>query len=137
MEITLISVTEKEGGVRAIPMNYRSVTGRVEIPDEPTVGFESTLERDLALLLDFDMTVKRVISQPLRIEFRVGSGRKRAYTPDLLATFHQSISGETPSPILYEAKYADELRERATDLEPGFCAARMLCEQRVLISTQK
>jgi len=130
MEITLISVTEKEGGVRAIPMNYRSVTGRVEIPDEPTVGFESTLERDLALLLDFDMTVKRVISQPLRIEFRVGSGRKRAYTPDLLATFHQSISGETPSPILYEAKYADELRERATDLEPGFCAARMLCEQR-------
>lgn len=130
MEITLIGVTEKEGGVRAIPMNYRSVTGRVEPPEGPTVGFESTLERDLALLLDFDMTVKRVTSQPLRIDFTVGSGRKRTYTPDLLATFHHTINGQTPPPILYEVKYADELRERAQELEPGFNAARMLCEQR-------
>lgn len=130
MEITLIGLTEKEGGVRAIPMNYRSVTGRVETLGGQTVNCESTLERDLALLLDFDGTVNKITAQPLKIEFRVGSGRKRTYTPDLLATFHPTITGKTPEPILYEVKYSEELQDRAHELEPCFQAARMLCEQR-------
>lgn len=130
MEITLIGVTEKDGGVRKIPMNYRSVTGRVEPIDRPTIAHESTLERDLAVLLDFDSTVDVVVSQPMRIDFLDASGRKRSYTPDFLAKYRRLITGKTPSPILYEVKFKDELRERADELAPGFCAARLLCEQR-------
>ena len=111
-------------------MNYRSVTGRVETLSGQTVSFESTLERDLALLLDFDATVNKITPQPLRIEFRVGSGPKRTYTPDLLVTLHNTITGKTPEPILYEVKYSEELKDRANELEPGFQAARMLCQQR-------
>lgn len=128
-KITIISVTESDEGVRDIPMNYRSVTGRVETPGG-TVHYESTLERDFVHLADFDGEVECIISQPLRIIFRVADGPERRYTTDFLLRF-RSVGGRSRRrPGLYEIKYRDELRDRWDELEPGFRAARQLCRSR-------
>src|SRR5260370_543578 len=86
MKITIIDVTESDLGVRQVPMNYRSVTGRVQTLDGQTVSFESTLERDLVLLMDFDPRIARITHQPMKIRYRLESGEERSYTPDYLAT---------------------------------------------------
>ena len=80
MKITIIDVTESDLGVRQVPMNYRSVTGRVQTLDGQTVSFESTLERDLVLLMDFDPRIARITHQPMKIRYRLESGEERSYT---------------------------------------------------------
>lgn len=128
-EITIISVTECEKGVRKIPKNNRSVTGRAETR-QGTVPYESTLERDFAHLVEFDGAVERIISQPLRIHYRVGDGPERRYTADFLLRFRSLDGARKKRPGLYEIKYRDELRDRWEELEPGFRAARKLCRSR-------
>lgn len=130
MKITIIDVTESDLGVRQVPMNYRSVTGRVQTLDGQTVSFESTLERDLVLLMDFDPRIARITHQPMKIRYRLESGEERAYTPDYLATSRGSPLRKPARPLLFEVKYLDELRDRWSDLEAGFRAARMVCAQR-------
>jgi hypothetical protein len=130
MKITIIDVTESDLGVRKIPMNYRSVTGRVQTLDGQTVPFESTLERDLVLLMDFDSQVARITHQPMKIRYRLDSGEERTYTPDYLATFRGSPVRKPARSMLFEVKYLDELRDRWQELEVGFRAARMVCAQR-------
>lgn len=128
-EITIVSLTESDDGVRVIPINRRSTTGRVETSGG-TVPYESTLERDFVHLADFDGEVERIVSQPLRIVFRVADGPERRYTADFLLRF-RSVDGRTKRrPGLYEIKYRDELRDRWDELEPGFRAARKLCRSR-------
>lgn len=128
-EITIIDVTESEKGVRKIPRSYRSVTGRAQASGE-TVPYESTLERDFAYLADFDSEVDTIISQPLCIRYRVGNGRLRRYTVDFLLKFRSEDGRGRRRPGLYEIKYREELRDRWSELEFGFRAARQLCRSR-------
>src|SRR5256885_12516885 len=58
------------------------------------------------------------------------SGEERSYTPDYLATSRGSPLRKPARPLLFEVKYLDELRDRWSDLEAGFRAARMVCAQR-------
>jgi hypothetical protein len=54
--------------VRKIPKNYRSVTGRFpSLKNNRSVAFESTLERDFYLSLEFDEGVESYEEQPLTI----------------------------------------------------------------------
>jgi hypothetical protein len=65
-------------GQRHFPGLYWSATtGR-------HVGFESWLERDHAILLDFDATVTGFASQPLWLSWRQ-AGRQRRHAPDFFA----------------------------------------------------
>lgn len=49
------------------------------------VGFESWLERDHLMLMDFDPAVRAVSSQPFWLRWRDGGGRSRRHAPDFFA----------------------------------------------------
>src|SRR5258708_12238312 len=49
------------------------------------VGYESWLERDHVMLLDFDPEVTAISSQPFWLHWRDGTGRSRRHAPDLFA----------------------------------------------------
>ncbi len=130
MEITIIDVTESDLGVRTIPKNHRSVTGRVETLGGDSVGYESTLERDFVHLLDFNARVGKIVSQPLRIRFRVDDQNIRIYTPDYLVRFVPFGDSKPWRTTVYEVKYREELNDRASELAPGFAAAKKVCRSR-------
>lgn len=131
--------------VRQIRANHRSLTGHiVSIKDRRPHAFESSLERDLLLRLDFDPGVRSFETQPVQIEYEGERGKTRHYTPDALAHFYSSEKltgrahfraespsepGKSPKPRLYEVKYADELRKRADELEPKLEAARAFAQR--------
>ena len=49
------------------------------------VGFESWLERDHLMLLDFDSTVVGIASQPFRLRWRDEADKQVTHVPDYLA----------------------------------------------------
>jgi hypothetical protein len=49
------------------------------------VGFESWLERDHLMLMDFDPDVVAVSSQPFWLRWSDGKGRARRHAPDFFA----------------------------------------------------
>ena len=49
------------------------------------VGYESWLERDHVMLLDFDPQVTAIASQPFWLRWRDGGGRSRRHAPDFFA----------------------------------------------------
>ena len=106
--------------VRRIGLRRRSVRGAIEVRGQP-VEYESTLERDLLILLDFDPTVAQAVGQPVRFDFRHPvTGRQTRYTPDVYAR-HE---GDRPREILYECKYREDLWANFHALKHGFKAAR-------------
>lgn len=111
--------------VRKIPMNHRSVTGRVaRVDGSASTTFESTLERDLFILLDFDLNVAQFEEQPVRIEFLDSLGSLRTYTPDVLITYRSDIiPGKWMRPLLVEVKYRKDLWSDWQILRPKFKAA--------------
>src|SRR6266581_6966395 len=74
--------------VRIIPKNYRSLTGLVSnTRTQSMTAFESSLERDFLLLLDFDPDVEFYEEQPVRIVYQDDHGRCRTYTPDVFVRY--------------------------------------------------
>ncbi len=49
------------------------------------VGYESWLERDHVMLLDFDSRVTAIAAQPFWLRWRDDAGRSRRHAPDLFA----------------------------------------------------
>jgi hypothetical protein len=49
------------------------------------VGFESWLERDHVMLMDFDPSVTGIASQPFWLHWQDGGGRPRRHAPDFFA----------------------------------------------------
>jgi hypothetical protein len=117
--------------VRKIPKNYRSVTGLVasELNAKQT-AFESTLERDFMLLVEFDPDVLSYEEQPVRIDYLSVDGQTRHYTPDILVTYRQtSTSTMLKAPLLVEIKYRRNLFEQWQELKPKFRAARRYAKE--------
>jgi len=117
--------------VRKIPKNYRSVTGLVasELNAKQT-AFESTLERDFMLLVEFDPDVLTYEEQPVRIDYLSADGQARHYTPDILATYRQIPNSTTlKPPLLAEIKYRRDLFEQWQELKPKFRAARRYAKE--------
>lgn len=52
------------------------------------VGFESWLERDNLMLLDFDPAVAAVSSQPFWLFWNAENGKTRSHAPDYFARLH-------------------------------------------------
>lgn len=116
--------------VRKIPTNRRSMTGLVSSrKNDRMTGFESSLERDFLLLLDFDRTVERYEEQPVTIEYTDAAGKARTYTPDVLVYYCQDLTGDT-RPLLCEVKYREDLVENWKEIKPKIRAGRAYARER-------
>ncbi len=71
--------------VRKIPKNYLLVTGAYSSQKNAVIDpFESLLEKEYMMLLDFEESVAKFESQPVRIPVL---GVAKGYVPDLLVTY--------------------------------------------------
>ena len=108
--------------IRKIPKNYRNITGIA--PYNKAVGiaaYESSLERDILTLLEFDTNVQHFEVQPIAIEWFDPVGKKHIYTPDVLVHYQNDV-------IIYEVKYRSDLRKNWRELKPKFQAALHFCK---------
>ena len=115
---------ESEGlvSVRTIPPNRRSVTGL--LPSRKNgrmVSFESSLERDLATILEFDEAVLAFQEQPVKLRYERAGRRSPPGVPDFLVTYHAYVGRR---PLLVDVKYRKELFARWSDLKPRLLAAK-------------
>jgi hypothetical protein len=111
--------------VRKIPKNHLTVTGAFASQKTDAMqAFESLLEKDYFLLLEFDDEVEDFDPQPVTIPL---PGRARGYTPDVLVTF-RDIHGKRPA--LIEVKHTTDLARNATKYAPKFAAATAFAEDR-------
>lgn len=105
---------------RKIPMNYRNVTGKYMSCKHSggVAQFESTLERDLLILLNWNPYVESFLCQPITINYNDGS-KHRKYTPDLLVKY----ANKKQPPLLIEVKHRKDLKKDWAELKPKFRAA--------------
>lgn len=118
--------------VRKIPPNRISLTGLVGSHRQGRmIGAESSLERDLYILLDFDLNVDRYIEQPIKIEYRDFFENNRTYTPDVLIHYRKDIvPAKTMKSILCEVKYRQQLFQNWKDIKPKILAGRSYAKER-------
>jgi hypothetical protein len=69
--------------------------------------YESALERDLMLLLQFDLTVDVYTPQPLTISYVGADGAHHRYTPDGLIQWRADLPLRDRRPVLVEVKYRE------------------------------
>lgn len=115
--------------VRKIPKNYLFVTGGYSSrKNEEMDAFESLLEKDYLLLLDFDDAVTKFDVQPVRIPV---AGVTRGYVPDVLVEYRPDPqTGEIRKPSLVEVKTSEDLVRNAEKYAPKFAAARQYADER-------
>lgn len=87
---------------------------------ERMIAFESTIERDLLYLLDFEASVASYSEQPFVITY-LDNGKKHTYTPDFAVTFTDGNHS------LIECK-PEELVGSAQN-QPKFSAGRAWCHE--------
>src|SRR6266705_3305876 len=117
--------------VRTVPKNYRSLTGLVpNTRTQSMTAFESSLERDFFLLLDFNPDVEFFEEQPVKIVYHDANGRRRTYTPDVLVRYRNDRPpARHIKPLLCEVKYRDDLRQHWVAYRPKFRAAGRYARQ--------
>ncbi|MBV9772833.1 MAG: TnsA endonuclease N-terminal domain-containing protein [Gemmatimonadetes bacterium] len=87
--------------------------------------YESTLERDLYTLLEFDPAVSSYEVQPVRIDYIDEEGKARHYTPDVLVHYEKRPRGESPRrPLLCEVKPVAQLAGHWREIRRKVQAAR-------------
>lgn len=110
--------------VRKIGLGRRALAGMLpgtKLAHDQIAKFESSLERDFFVLLEFNPDVQRWDPQPVRLRVEETG---RDYTPDVLVSFYPKGSERQPRRVLYEVKYRDELRQKWAELKPRLKAAR-------------
>lgn len=112
--------------MRRIGTSRRCLTGRVSLADGGAADFESSLERDWLLALDFDPSVQTIQIQPFSLQYE-HEGSMRRYTPDVQADFVSAAGGET---VVYEIKPWEELHANWLSYRPRFKAAVCYCRRR-------
>lgn len=115
--------------VRKIPKNYLLVTGGYSSRKNKTMdGFESLLEKEYLLLLDFDDNVEGFEVQPVRVPVH---GTPRGYVPDVLVKYRPDMrTGEMRRPELTEVKTTQDLVRNAEKYAPKFEAGRQYALER-------
>jgi hypothetical protein len=114
--------------VRKIPKNYLVVTGGYSSRKSAVMdGFESLLEKEFLMLLDFDDTVDKFEVQPVHIRV---PGVPRGYVPDILVHYRADLeTGEVRKPLLTEVKHTDDLKRNEAKYAPKFAAAHAFAEE--------
>jgi len=115
---------------RKIPRRYNGVSGLFPSKknDGKMVPYESLLERNYMLLLEFDDTVDRYVGQPVTIPYQLSNesgSRKSRYTPDFIVYFRTDADGVIPPPALIEIKEKKELEKNKETYEQKFAAAKL------------
>lgn len=105
--------------VRRIGVQSRSITGTM--PDGNR--YESSLERDFMMLLQFDPKVDVYTPQPLTMHYRGIDGDTHRYTPDGLIQWRSDMGIGRIRPMLVEIKYREAFRG---DWQRWRCLARAL-----------
>lgn len=115
--------------VRKIPKNYLGVTGGfASAKNSQMLGFESLLEKEYMLLLEFDENVESFEEQPVNIPV---PGVTRGYTPDVLVRYRTtSVSGENRKPLLTDIKHTSDLQKNADKYRKKFAAAEQYSFER-------
>lgn len=115
--------------VRKIPKNHLCVTGKFASRKNGYMGgFESLLEKEYMLLMDFDDMVEGFEEQPVNIPV---PGVAKGYTPDLLVRFRPDpVTGCVRPPLLTEVKHSDDLKKYAEKYAPKFAAATLYVLER-------
>jgi TnsA endonuclease N terminal len=110
---------------RTIPPSHRSITGSLptRFPARQ-LHYESKLERDFLILLEIDTGLEAITTQPVTLDLEV-EGRRRRYTPDILATWwvdaHFSYGKRR---VAFEVKPLSILKRDYADLAPKLRAAK-------------
>jgi hypothetical protein len=108
---------------RKIGYTYSSVSGSFPFRGEKSISFESTLERDLLMLLEYDPRVVDVIEQPVTIEYENANGRNVTYTPDFLVHYRTvsllDLNNSNRSRLI-EVKPQRILKTKWQELKPKF-----------------
>ena len=116
---------------RKIGYTYSSVSGHFAFRNEKSIAFESTLERDLLTLLEFNSSVFDVTEQPVTIEYQNKNGREVTYTPDFLVIFNDpnnnvATTKISTNPWLIEVKPREILIKKLKELKPKLKIASTL-----------
>jgi hypothetical protein len=83
------------------------------------VGYESWLERDHLMLLDFDPAVVAISTQPFWLHWRDSAGRSRRHAPDVFARMADG------SAVVVDVRPGDRIEPRDAE---AFEATRQACE---------
>ena len=123
---------------RKIGYTYSSVSGHFAFRNKKSISFESTLERDLLTVLEFNSSVFDVTEQPLTIEYTNKNGRAVTYTPDFLVQFEEPnemvcINKISRKPWLIEVKPREILKKEWDKLKPKFKIAIKYARENDLI----
>jgi hypothetical protein len=103
------------------------VPSRKQSGEDPA-RFESSLERDFYVLLEFDLRVSRWEPQPIRIDV---DDDNPSYVPDVLVTyFDYDVHPQRERKVLYEVKHREDLRKNWSLWKARFRAARRFARQR-------
>lgn len=114
------------GPVRRIGVQSRSVTGTMPNGNR----YESTLERDFMLLLQFDPVVDVYTPQPLTLTYRGADGQSHRYTPDGLIEWRADLPVHDPRPVLVEIKYREDFTGKWREWRVRARAARAFAAER-------
>ncbi len=110
---------------RVINSSKTSNTGKISSSKNNLFRmYESSLEKDLMYILEFDCNVKDFEEQPVTIEYQSPEGLIRKYTPDFLVRYrNHSLKSAAMKPTLIEVKYQEDLKRNFQFLKPKFDAA--------------
>lgn len=120
---------------RKIGRGRRALTGLQPSRKEvPAGAFESSLERDFFVTLEFDNRVAGWSPQPVKITVPSTSKYKSTvpYIPDVAVTWERLAREHygLPAITLYEVKFREELKRRWTELRPKYKAAIRFAKER-------
>jgi len=109
---------------RKAKYTYGSSSGYYPFRGEKSIWYESLLERDLLILLEYNDMVLDVDEQPVTIEYTNHNGRTVTYTPDFLVTFNPlplyGTQSLYPKSLLIEVKPHKILKKKFQELRPKF-----------------
>lgn len=110
---------------RKIKKSYRSVTGHIpSVKNKRSIAFESKLESQYFLTLEFNDDVKNYMEQP-QIEI-ILDGKKTTYTADC---FIQRTENTENRDALVEVKYTSELEKEKEYFDKKFQAVREVTDE--------
>ena len=97
---------------REIKKSHISVTGYFSsYKNKRQINFESKLEHDFYLLLEFDKTVKSYQEQPFKVYYTY-QDKKRRYTPDTLVNYVDGIQKVFEIKPIFKIQNDVELQEK-------------------------
>ncbi|MDR6742936.1 hypothetical protein J2X56_004971 [Herbaspirillum sp. 1173] len=118
---------------RKIPARYSGISGRFpSVKNGREIWYESPLERNFMLLLEFNPAVYRYCEQPVTIRYRKsvykGGAREPGYTPDLIVYYHQEQFEGGRWPDLAEIKPLDVYNKELEESADKYAAANQWAE---------